>query len=276
MIRHAISAEFYRLSRHGQLLFWGFVFIPLLAQLGSLAFELPSTASNLFGMRPRVDLFERLAGAAEITGTALAKLFYVAAAAVIFGGEYDAGTWRLLVPRTRRMNLMFAKALFYALAAALSLALIALGTGLCALLAGLLRDLPVVLHASSEMPFLSIAMCFGVSWIELMLFGFAAGMIAIAARSALVSVVCMMFIVFCDSMLTSLIGIGNYSWLRSVALPGYAAEVMRFFVLHKPLTVNRYITIDTAVPAAASLVVWTLGACFFISAWFNRQELARE
>lgn len=276
MISGAVSAEFYRLSRHGQLLFWGFGFVPLLAQLLTLAFELSSASSNLLGMRPHVDLFERLTSSAEITGTPIAKLFYVAAAAVIFGGEYDAGTWRLLVPRTRRVNLIFAKALFYAVTTALSLALIALGSGLCALLAALVRDLPVALHASSETPFLSVAMCFGVSWIELMLFGFAAGMVAVAARSALVPAVGGILIVFCDSMLTSLIGVGNDSLLLSVALPGCAADVVRFFVLHKPFAVNRYITIDAAVPAVASLIAWTLGAFCFISAWFNRQDLARE
>jgi hypothetical protein len=106
-----LAAEFFKASQRVRLLFWGFVFVPICSFAADIF--ILSNPIHLANITARVDLLSLLSRALEIGGSPLAQVFFIAAAAVIFGGEYDSETWRLMAPRARRPDWIWAKVLLY-------------------------------------------------------------------------------------------------------------------------------------------------------------------
>jgi ABC-type transport system involved in multi-copper enzyme maturation permease subunit len=269
-----IAAEFFKASRRWSLLFWGFAFVPLCSfAVGVLLLFRPIKAAEI---APRVDLFFRLTRSLEITGSPLAQVFFAAAAAVIFGSEYESETWRVLAPRAHRGDWILAKALLYATVASASLILVAIGACFCALFGSVRLRLPIVWQAEGIYPAAVVAIVFGVSWLELVFIGLATGLIAVVSRSVLVAAVSAILAAFCQSLLISAVSISRSSVVNIAALPGLSAEAARLFVTHTQLSPGEFVTQPEAVTAALSLLVWIVLTLGFTVMWFKRQEIQRE
>jgi len=280
MFSRVLAAEFFKASHRLPLLFWGFVFVPICSFAADI-FVL-SNPIHLAGIEPRVDLLLLLSRALEIGSSPLAQVFFIVAAAVIFGSEYDSETWRLMAPRARRTDFIWAKVLVYAAGLLFSLTLVALSASLCALLESLTGFGPSTWQASGGAPIGVLAALFGISWLELLLLGLVTGVLAVASRSVLIPAISVILVAFCQSILISLVRLGSVvsgdlsSTAKLALLPGLAAEVGRFFATHAVVSPGIYITAREASIGLASLFTWIASTLLLTLVWFSRQELSRE
>jgi ABC-2 type transport system permease protein len=273
MLNQAIAAEFFKASRRWSLLFWGFAFVPLCSF--AIDFALQLNPIKIADFAPHVDLFSRMARTFEMSSSPLAEVFFIAAAAVIFGAEYDSETWRLLVPRASRTELITAKVLLYAASAFLSLILVILGACFSALVGAVRMRVPILWQATGVSPGNAIAMIVGLSWLELIVVGLMTGLIAVVSRSVLVAVVILILAAFCQALMISMVN-GHASIAMLAALPGLCAETGRLYVTHTEVSPGRYITADEAVVAMLSLLAWIFLSLSLTLFWFRRQEFRRE
>ena len=129
-LRAVIAAERLRLARARGLLFWGFLFVPIV----SLAFGLMGTLITVATRRapndPGLafaanDLAKAASEAMTQTDLIPVQLFFMLAAAGLVADDYRWETWRLVTPRNTRTNLLLAKLMTFGLGAAGSILLIA-------------------------------------------------------------------------------------------------------------------------------------------------------
>jgi ABC-type transport system involved in multi-copper enzyme maturation permease subunit len=273
MFRRAVRAEFFKSIRCAPLMFFGFVFVPLCSLLLGLLLQINSL--SVPGVA-QVDLAARLARELAISASPLAQLFFIAAAALIFGGEYGAETWRLMAPRARRMDLIWAKITLYAAAVGASLLLLLLSACCCAVVASVKLRAPVLWQWPDGSPACAVTLQFGVSWLELLVAGLLAGCVTMASRSALVGAVSGILLAFCQALLAASLSMRNASWLAFAGLPAFSFEVMRFFVLHRAFAPQRYVTPLEALKALLSLAAWLSASVCVLQFKFRNQELSRE
>jgi hypothetical protein len=275
-----LAAEFYKASRRLPLLFWGFVFVPIFSFTTDIL--ILSHPIRVADIAPRVDLLLLLSRALEIGSSPLAQVFFITAAAVIFGSEYDSETWRLMAPRARRTDWIWAKVLLYSAGLLCSLTLVALGASFCALLDSVSRLVPITWHADGGPPIGVLVAVFGISWLELLLLGLVTGVLAVASRSVLIPAISAILVAFCQSILISVVRLASVvsdnvsSTAKLALLPGLAAEVGRFFVTHAEVSPGIYITAREAGIGLASLFGWISMTLLLTLVWFGRQELSRE
>jgi hypothetical protein len=276
----ALAAELYKGSRRGPLLFWGFLFVPIFSFAADLLWlSRPIRVPNI---TPHIDLLFLLSHALQISSSPLAQIFFIAAAAVIFGGEYDSETWRLIAPRAPRTDWILAKLLLYAAGLFCSLALVALGTTLCAILEAASQLIPLASEARAGSPIVAFVAVFGISWLELLLLGLLTGLLAVTSRSVLIPAIAMILLTFCQSTLVSLIRVASVaggdgtSAALLVLLPGLAADLARFFATHAEVSPGLYVTPRMAGIGLMSLLAWATLTLLLTLAWFRRQELSRE
>ena len=122
MLADAIAAERYRLLRDRSSLFWGFLFVPAVSLALGLLTDL-FVRARFRGPIPggTTDLAARLLKTLDGGASPFVALFLLIGAAAIVAGDYRWETWRLLTPRNSRANLLAAKLIVFAEAAAWSL-----------------------------------------------------------------------------------------------------------------------------------------------------------
>jgi len=269
MLADAIAAERFRLSRDRTALFWGFGFAPLVAMLFSMAIDM-FTRAVLHRTIPgeTTDLANRAMGAVAGASGPFTALFLLIGAAAIFAGDYRWETWRLVTPRNHRVNLLAAKLIVFAEAAAWSLLL----TALTAVLAGLFGS--VVNHGRLVGPttgFLShFAGVFIVTWLEVLLIGALAALVGVLTRSTLGAVIAGLVTVFVQSTLAA--AMQDTTW-KSLAIPAYAGRLLKAFVA-APDEMR-----PEAGPAGLGLVLllaWLVVLAGGAVALFRRQDLTKE
>ncbi|MBO9557648.1 MAG: ABC transporter permease [Caulobacter sp.] len=270
MLADAIAAERFRLSRDRVALFWGFGFMPLVAMLFSMAGDLFVRLVLRKGVpgETTVDLANRAMGAVAGASGPITALFLLIGAAAIFAGDYRWETWRLITPRNHRVNLLAAKLIVFAEAAAWSLLL----TAVTAVLAGLFGS--VVNHGRLVGPptgFLGhFAGVFIITWLEVLLIGALAALVGVLTRSTLGAVIAGLVTVFVQSTLAATMQ--DTTW-KSLAIPAYAGRILKTF-LTAPVGFR-----PEAGPAGLALVlllVWLVVLAGGATALFRRQDLTKE
>ncbi len=112
----AIRAELYRTVRNRHPLFWAFFAVPLLFLLLAILREV-----QLAGAPTEPSLAHVVIRSLRTAGNPMVHLFYAVGAATLFAGEYHWQTWRVLVPRNSRPNIVCAKFATYGFFLSLSL-----------------------------------------------------------------------------------------------------------------------------------------------------------
>ncbi len=272
MLADAIAAERFRLSRDRVSLFWGFGFMPLVAMLFSMAGDLFVRIVLRRGVpgETTVDLANRAMGAVAGASGPVTALFLLIGAAAIFAGDYRWETWRLVTPRNSRINLLAAKLIVFAEAAAWSLLL----TAITSVLAGLFSS--VVEHATLMSPragpafvgqYAGVVL---VTWLEVLVIGGLAALIGVLTRSTLGAVIAGLVIVFVQSTLAT--AMQGATW-KSLLIPAYAGRVLKTFVT-APAEAR-----PDAGPAGLALVfllIWLAILAGGAAALFRRQDLTKE
>ncbi len=121
MILDAVRAEIFKLLKNRWSTFWAFGFMPVFALITGLIEQ------TWMHSQPALDLFRYAAPATEgLLGlssieSSVFQLFSIIGAALLFAGEYRWETWRAILPRNSRLNIMIAKFITFIIAVALSI-----------------------------------------------------------------------------------------------------------------------------------------------------------
>ncbi|MGR4863581.1 ABC transporter permease [Caulobacter sp. LARHSG274] len=271
MLADAIAAERFRLSRDRAALFWGFLFAPLAALLFSLATDLfVRAAFHRTIPGATTDLANRAMGAVAGASGPMTALFLLIGAASILAGDYRWETWRLLTPRNSRLNLLAAKLIVFAEAAAWSLLATALAAALGGVFSSVINAAPLVGPAVGSAFLGQFAGVFLITWLEVVMIGALAGVVGVLTRSTLGAVIAGLVVVAVQSTLAA--AVQETSW-KSLAIPAYAARLLKAFVA-SPAEMR-----PEGGPAGLGLVLlvaWLVALVAAALALFRRQDLTKE
>lgn len=272
MLADAVAAERFRLIRDRTGLFWGFLFAPLVSlvlglggQLLTALFRAPRIPAAM-----KADIAGRMVAAISGWPLLFAMLFMLVGAAAIFAGDYRWETWRLIVPRNSRLNLLLGKFVVYAEWTAISLVLLAL-VGVVLQVTGV-----IILGGGLSGPrsggvFLGqFAGVFAISWLEVLLAGALAALIGVLTRSTLGAVLAGQGLLVLQSLVGTMAQAP--SW-KTLALPAYSARLLKVFV-QSPSGMrpeNGPVALGLAL-----MVFWLVALAAGAIALFLRQDLTRE
>ena len=281
MLLDAFAAERLRLARARGLLFWGFLFVPIV----SLAFGLMGTLITVATRRAPTDpglafAANDLAKAASeaMTQTDLipVQLFFMLAAAGLVADDYRWETWRLVTPRNTRTNLLLAKLMTFGLGAAGTILLLAVLSMVGALIDGLVTGDGFTSNFTFAADLVRMGGSFATSWLELMAMASLAMLITVLTRNAVPAVIgsiglWLAQLVIIDRVtrdLTGPPGLVDYAFL-----PAFSADVLRTALLAGAPPESQ----PAAWPLAfLALALWAAGLAALAVWAFRRQDLTRE
>jgi ABC-2 type transport system permease protein len=271
MLADAAAAETYKFLRQRGGLFWGFCAMPAFTLLYHLV------ADTYFGARMRlaegVDLGGQILDGFNGGNSAFFHVFFIAGAVAIFSGEYRYETWRLLTPRNSRINLLLAKFIVYAAASGLSLLALGAVYGVHGVYAGLLNgglNLP-----GMDFPLLAAGI-FLVNWMELLLLGLVAALVAVVTRAMIGPLIAAICFSFLQPFSLFVFPPWDDRLHLMAAFPGRATYLLRYWLTGEPIGPNLYADTAIALQAGAILLAWILLLAALALVHFQRQDLPRE
>jgi ABC-2 type transport system permease protein len=271
-MRRLIEAEIIKLTRQRAALFWGFLFLPIFKTFITLA--LVGVGPPPLATGHAADAIQPLhfaARALAIGGNPIAQLFYAVGAAAIFAVEYRHSGWRHIVPRASRWTLIIAKFANFALFAAISLALVALGdltvTVVLPLLRGSSPSIADLNLASAGM----VALALLISLAELTVLAGLVAFVAVATRSAIGAIIAPFLLSLSATMAESYLSGAGDSAL--VPLPTFAGDALRHWLADGA---GAPAFSHAAMLGAATLLVWAAASIGATIMLFSRQDLVSE
>jgi ABC-2 type transport system permease protein len=270
-MRLCIRAEILKLSRQRAALSWGFLFIPAFTMLVTCVLvgggPPPSAAGHAINA---IQPVHSAARALSVGGNPIAQLFYAIGAAAIFAVEYRYSGWRHLVPRASRWSLLLSKFATFALFAAASLALVAVGDALVtAVLPFGLGSKPVMTDISAASGTILI-LSFLVSLAELLVLAGLVALVAVSTRSAMGAIIAPFLLSLAATMVESyLAGSGG----AAIPLPTFAGDAVRLWLTSGTGSPE---LARSALVGLVTLIGWGLTSVALTIAVFSRQDLVSE
>ena len=271
-MRQLVQAEIIKLTRQHAALFWGFLFLPVLKTFITLA--LVGVGPPPLATSQAADAIQPLhfaARALAIGGNPIAQLFYAIGAAAIFAVEYRHSGWRHIVPRASRSSLIVAKFATFALFAAISLMLVALGDLLVTV------ALPLVLGSSPAFADLNIAsagmaaLALLISLAELTVLSGLVALVAVATRSAIGAIIAPFLLSLGATMTESYLNGAGSGAL--IPLPTFAADAVRHWLA---AGAGARDLAQAGMLGLATLLVWGAACIALTILLFSRQDLVSE
>jgi len=280
VLTDAIAAEAFKLVRNWKVLFWGFLFIPLLALAVGL-FGVVVLESGLPPEARRPELAQGALNAFRDAASPLTILFVLIGAAVLFAGEYRWETWRLMLPRASRVTLVAGKIAVFAVAALVTVVLIGL--------VGVLTELLGAAAAGAAPHWRPapgwagrLAGFAAISWLMLLQAGAVAALAAVATRSMMAVLLVPVGLGVGQALLhaqTSMAWMADPASLepwRLLALPSLAGDVLRLALGGQGLLPGPAVPGALAVTALVSLLAWLVAGYGGAMALFRWQDLSKE
>lgn len=279
MLADAIAAENLRLTRNRSTLFWGFLFIPVLALVTQIIGQIFTHQDLPAELRLLpLDIAHQLVRAFGEAGGALTALLCLIGAAVLFTGDYRWETWRLLAPRAGRRDLFLAKVAVFAVWSLVTVVLVGALDSLVALVGGMVRgqQLSFGLEIGEFVrQWLSVTV---ISWLQILFAGGLAALAATATRSMIAAIMIpigvMIGLAVAQSRYAVVEGLGD-AW-KILLIPGHAFEQARLFLAGVETLPGQ--TVDPALGwlGIASVVLWLVIGFGGGLAVFLRQDLSKE
>ncbi len=260
----AIRAELYRTARNKAPLFWAFFAVPLLFLLLAILREV-----QLAGAPTEHSLAHVVIRSLRTAGNPMVHLFYAIGAATLFAGEYHWQTWRVLVPRNSRTNIVCAKFATYGFFLSLSL--------IACLVADLMPRLIVQALAANSTWELNpvegarLGVAFIGSLFEGQVIGSIVALVAIATRSLLAAVLLPFLMSLCVTLGLAYLMPSHGLDLLLLA-PSHAGDVIRSWAA---ADAERETSGGAAFFGLVSLVMWLILTVIATIMTFQRQDLAR-
>lgn len=272
MILEAVRAEIFKLLHNRWSAFWAFGFMPVFALVSGLIEQTwmhTYVPDFFFYAAPAT---EGVLGLSTIESSVF-QLFAIIGAAILFAGEYRWETWRAILPRNSRINVMIAKFATFTLALAISI----LACGVARFFVGLYD---AALTGTATWPasigslLLAILLGFTATFMQAMVTAAFVLLVAVVTRS-------MMAAIIAPFMVLVAVEIGSLRYrfdptdLTGSLFPNLAGRSLREMAnsaMGDPDMTVPYL----ATPGALAMIGWfalfTAAALFL----FRRQDLSRE
>jgi ABC-2 type transport system permease protein len=267
MIGQAFSAEWSKALRQPRALFWAYIFTPVAGLgLNLLGFVMSHQASP-----PGV--MDGLLKACAIRQSPFVLLFLVVGAAGLFGGEYRWLTWRYLLVRNSRLNLLLAKLAVFLILASGAIVLCMLGAVVTtAIQAG--AGATIFVNDIAPVPLLA-AFALAIAYAAMVAALTAA--IAVASRNPTGAIIAMIVLLLALEFAAFLAKMQNVVWAQEI-LPGFAFERLTaaIHMLGAPVGDSAMVLPTNAPAALAVLAGWIIVPFAAAAALFSRQDLSRE
>lgn len=272
MLADALAAEFQRARRDRGTMFWAFAFPAVLTFVGAVLTSLFVRFVVRKDMGAPVDLARELVAALGGGGSPFVQLFFILGAAALFGADYRWETWRLQTPRNSRTNLMLSRFAVFGAASLTGLLLMGFA-GILGALAGAAIEQTASVSASFSNHLAEAGRALLGSWLEMMVVGAMAALLAVLTRSSMAAVITALVIVIGQSILISVLRLDPvHPPMDAIAsLPNLAGQVVRGGVVGPGGA-----TAQGAGPAGLFLILWAIGLGASTILWFRRQPLSRE
>lgn len=285
MLADALRSETYRLLRNRTAVFWSLVFVPVIyliltatghvflkSRMQDMAAGLPP---ELLAGGP-LDLGRALAeGAGNLANPALLA-FLLIGAATVFAGDYRWETWRLVIARNSRLNLLLGKVGVVKLLSLAAMAALVL-SGLAAdIVRAQVFERPLAFTFGLEQA-RTFGLLFLLSYVRVVQFLLLALLAATVTRSLLATLFIPVVVGVAQSLLgqvAPLLGLEPGSWTALMLMPGQAFDMLKSAVLGGMEAAA--LPAGVVPRALVSLAVWIavpLGAALW---WFQRQDLSKE
>jgi ABC-2 type transport system permease protein len=288
VLTDAISSEAYRLWRNKTILFWAFLFVPLLAfgfDFLTEGFLKPAMAQGQPLPKPEwARLFLNKVGAA---GGFLTVITILIGAASLFASDYRWETWRLMAPRNSRVNQILGKLVVLMGASLVTLVLVAVLSFAGNWAATLIN------HASAAgepQPPIQLGfywlVAFSLLFVTLLQVLVATGVVALFAvltrsivGSMLVSMAVYTFMIVAlltaQQVVTGPDPMHPDLW-RLFAWPEFSAQLLMLHVGSKAVSGQQAVEAGLAREALLALVTWIVVGFGGAILLFRRQDLSKE
>ena len=265
-LRAAVSSELFRAVRSGPSLFWAYGLVPAMLLLMAAPSQLRLDDVAAAPLR-----FEALVRAVGAAGNPFVHLFYAIGASTLFAGDYGWETWRLILPRNSRANIILAKfatyGLFILASLAASLMAFVMPSAVILLFTGGLGAW--VFDAGLVMHLLVAALA---SLLEALVIGGAVAVVAVITRSAVAAITCPFLGSLGLTLLLDYLSPPLTSELL-LALPPYAGDVVRFWAEGSDANAVTGEMVGLALASLASAAAGLIAATTIL---FDQQDLANE
>ncbi len=284
MFADAIGAEAYRLIHNRATVFWSAIFVPVASLAAGIMANLVTQANiaRLEGL----DLSLDLRGAPVDLGQALVVgagnlanppmlLFLTIGAATLFAGDYRWETWRLVIARNRRTNLIGAKVAVMAALAVAAMILLAVSNTMGEIAKAMIFERGLSFSLDGEEAG-RMAVLFGLGLWRILQFVLLGLLAAVVSRSLLAALFVPLAIGAAQAIggpLTLGLGWAPDSWATLLSLPGAAYDVIHQ-AAQEPTAAA---ALADALPRALTgLTLWTFVPLAMTLLLFDRQGLAKE
>lgn len=273
MLADAISSEAFKLSKNRTVWFWGFAFPAIVALVLGIGAAVFMHSQPMVRLMP-INLAGQLLKSVADAGSPLTQLLVLIPAASLFGGEYRWETWRLLVPRNSRFNLLAAKIVVFAIGCALAVILLGLQSLISNGVMALVNGNHLTWEPGDRFG-LNLLGQFAISWAQLLCVGAVAALIGVISRSNVGAIVVPILFGVVQSILGGLARIDpeHLVPLRLLGLPGLASDILHNYVAGNVAPINGH---ALAQESAVTLALWILAGFGLALLYFQRQDLSKE
>jgi ABC-2 type transport system permease protein len=268
-------AEAMKLVANRTTLVWGFLAAPLIVLFFGIAGDAFVAATTPQARAVgRAPLLADATAALGAAGNPIWHLFFIMGAGVIFAGEYRWETWRYLVPRARRADLMLGKMAAFAAFAAGSVMLMALAGLLAAIVSAFLNQAAPAALADPARAWAAFAMMAGIGVLHLCALAALTALVSVLTRSLLAALLAVFLFGFAQAVFAGVFGEAASDPRFIAAMPNLAAGTVRGLAAHvagDPDATGQY-----GALALGLLVCWIVVPLGAAVAVFQRQDLSQE
>lgn len=270
-----LRAEAMRLAANRSALIWGFLAVPLIVLVFGIAVNaFVAVATPQARAVGRAPLLADAIAALGAAGNPIWHLFFIMGAGVIFAGEYRWETWRYLVPRARRADLILGKMAAFAAFAACSVMLMALAGLIVAIAGAFLSQAAPAALADPGRAWAAFAMMAGIGVLHLCAIASLTALVSVLTRSLLAALLVVFLFGFAQAVFAGVFGASASDPRFIAAMPNLAAGTARALAAHvagDPDATGQY-----GALALGLLVCWIVVPLGAAVAVFQRQDLSQE
>lgn len=277
MIGQAFSSEWVKALRQKRGLFWAYGFTPIAGLgIGLIGFIWLYSTNPAMAAMSAPSPMKALMDGAGVARNPVVVLFLVMGAANLFAGEYRWLTWRYMLVRNTRLNLMAAKLAVFVLLSAICLLLFMLGGLIVAAVDSAFTH--VAMQPFPKGAGAAILAAFGIALLDLAGVGALVAVASVVSRTltgAIISIIVFLLVlVFAESQAM----MHQVTWAQQI-LPGIAYDRLMAGVMGLIGAIPRQAMLASpvSVPGAiAVLIAWLAVPAALAAALFVRQDLSRE
>lgn len=282
MLFDAVRSELVRFWHNGNAVFWGLFFVPISSLLVGIFWRFflnNATEAARDGLPDRItsaatfnNIGDKLTEKAAILAEPGLMAFFLLAAASVFATDYRWESWRLILARNSRENLILGKLITVALLALVPILCLLLAEGFGQLVTATLEKQKIVIGFQLEQ-FATTLLMIIIGWARVCQFAFIGLVVAVATRSIAATILVPIAFAagtFFLQRMTGLFGWQPYDWATLLSFPAAGHEVIQSAMLGARTEAL------VVIKSFLGLMLWLAAPVALALVMFPRQDLSKE